>query len=282
MPETTILWCQQFRARLALSSSNDGGLNFDYPSSWEKQDGNNDEYKTEIPAGALTAGIYYYSAWFSLDGGVTWTKGGIGNIWNGGSHPSGVLVVRPNASTLAANSNAPTSFTYSGAAQGPDASHFTKTGSTNALVLTYLGRSGTAYGPSGTAPTNAGSYTLNAFLPFDESAADAYASLDFAITKKTPTVTVTPGTYTYNGSIQGPGVGEVNAGGSPGAVTLSYEGTANSGVSYPTSATPPTEAGTYSLTATVAGDDNHEAASSTATAFTIRIARTLPTSISLT
>jgi len=258
-----------FQTKLALSLSNDGGLILQYSSSWEKQDGNNDEYMTEIPAGALLAGTYYYSAWFSLDGGATWTKGGIGNIWNGSSHPSGVLVVRPNASTLAANSNAPTSFTYSGAAQGPDASHFTKTGSTNALVLTYLGRSGTAYGPSGTAPTNAGSYTLNAFLPFDENSADAYASLDFAITKKTPTVTVTPGTYTYNGSIQGPGVDEVNAGGSPGAVTLSYEGTANSGVSYPASATPPTEAGTYTLTATVAGDDNHEAASSTATAFTI-------------
>lgn len=219
--------------------------------------------------GNLPEGTYYFAARFSVDSGVSWTSGGINGNWNATSSPSGVLVVRPNASTLSVSPGAPTNFVYNGSAQGPDASHFTKTGSTNALVLTYLGRAGTAYGPSGTAPTNAGSYTLNAFLPFDENSADAYASLDFAITKKTPTVTVTPGTYTYNGSIQGPGVGEVNAGGSAGAVTLSYEGTANSGVSYSASATPPTEAGTYTLTATVAGDDNHEAASSTATAFTI-------------
>jgi len=43
----------------------------------------------------------------------------------------------------------------------------------------------------------------------------------------TPTITVTPavGGYTYSGSMQGPGVNEVNKGGSTGGVALSYAGT---------------------------------------------------------
>ena len=89
--------------------------------------------------------------------------------------------------------------------------------------------------------------------------------LTFSVAKQTPTITVTPGTYTYNGSMQGPGVGEVNTGGSTGAVTLSYVG-ANYG---PTS-TPPTNAGSYTVTASVAADDNYNAASSAATSFAIQ------------
>ncbi|NBQ96617.1 MAG: LamG domain-containing protein, partial [Betaproteobacteria bacterium] len=40
--------------------------------------------------------------------------------------------------------------------------------------------------------------------------------------KLNPTVTVNVGSYTYNGSLQGPGVSEVNKGGSTGSVTLQY------------------------------------------------------------
>ncbi|NBT49288.1 MAG: hypothetical protein EBT07_16005, partial [Actinobacteria bacterium] len=62
------------------------------------------------------------------------------------------------------------------------------------------------------------------------------------ISKTTPTITVTPGSYTYTGSIQGPGVNEVNKGGSTGAVSLSYAGTGST--TYGPSATPPINAGT--------------------------------------
>jgi hypothetical protein len=86
--------------------------------------------------------------------------------------------------------------------------------------------------------------------------------------KTTPTITVTPMLgYTYTGSIQGPGVNEVNKGGSTGEVTLSYAGTGST--SYGPSATPPINAGTYNLTATVASDSFYNEASSTPTAFTI-------------
>ena len=73
----------------------------------------------------------------------------------------------------------------------------------------------------------------------------------------------TVGTYTYNGSPQGPNSG-ASATGSTGAVSYSYSGT-----SYGPSATQPTNAGSYTVTATVAADSNHNSASSSATAFSI-------------
>ena len=93
------------------------------------------------------------------------------------------------------------------------------------------------------------------------------------ISKTTPTITVTPGSYTYSGSIQGPGVNEVNKGGSTGAVSLSYTGTGST--TYGPSDIPPINAGTYTLTATLAADSTYNEASSTPTAFTI--AKATPT-----
>ena len=85
----------------------------------------------------------------------------------------------------------------------------------------------------------------------------------------TPTITVTPavGGYTYSGSMQGPGVDEVNMGGSTGGVTLSYAGIGST--TYGPSDIPPINAGTYTLTATLAADSTYNEASSTPTAFTI-------------
>jgi autotransporter-associated beta strand protein len=94
--------------------------------------------------------------------------------------------------------------------------------------------------------------------------------LEFA--KITPTITVTPSTYTYSGSMQGPGVDEVSKGGSQGLITLSYAGTGSTTYS---SSTPPTNAGNYTVTATVSADATYSQASSAATAFTI--AKATPT-----
>jgi len=89
------------------------------------------------------------------------------------------------------------------------------------------------------------------------------------VAKLTPTIIVTPsvGGYVYSGSIQGPGLNEVNKGGSTGTVTLNYAGTGST--TFGPSATPPVNAGTYTLTATVASDSSYNEASSTPTAFTI-------------
>ena len=96
------------------------------------------------------------------------------------------------------------------------------------------------------------------------------------VTRTTPTITVTPavGGYTYLGSIQGPGVLQVNTGGSTGGVTLSYSGTGST--TYGPSVNPPINVGTYTLTATVAADSNYNQASSVPTAFTIAKATLTP------
>jgi autotransporter-associated beta strand protein len=100
-------------------------------------------------------------------------------------------------------------------------------------------------------------------------------SLILQNTKTTPTITVTPavGGYIYSASYQGPGLSELDKGGSTGGVTLSYSGTGST--TYGPSVTPPTNAGNYTLTATVAADSNYNEASSAPTAFTI--AKATPT-----
>jgi len=72
-----------------------------------------------------------------------------------------------------------------------------------------------------------------------------------------PTVTISTGSYTYNGSYQGPGVSDVNKGGSTGALTLQYGGSSMVGVQYGPATIPPIEAGNYTLVATVAADANY-------------------------
>ena len=130
-------------------------------------------------------------------------------------------------------------------------------------------------------PTS-GSYTLVTAddgiegTPALETAIPGYAltkssdgkSLILEVVKTTPVIAVTPYLgYTYTGSIQGPGVNEVNKGGSEGDVTLSYTGTGST--TYGPSDIPPINAGTYTLTATVASDSFYNEASSIPTAFTI-------------
>jgi hypothetical protein len=160
-------------------------------------------------------------------------------------------------------------YTYSGSSQGPNTFTTSPTGDTGTPTWSYVGVSGTAYGPSATRPTAAGSYTaqvtaLTADANFNASSSSATA---FSIAKATPTVTVTVGTYTYSGSSQGPNAVTFSPAGDTGAVTWSYVGTGST--TYTASPTPPTAAGTYNATASVALDSNNNAASSSATAFSI-------------
>jgi autotransporter-associated beta strand protein len=158
-----------------------------------------------------------------------------------------------------------TSFTYNGSAQGPSTA--TATGSTGAVTYSYVGTGGTTYPLSATKPTNAGSYAVTATVAADSNYNSASSTATaFSIAKATPTVTVTGATsFTYSGTPQGPST--VNVTGSTGAVTYSYGGTGST--TYPVSATQPTNAGSYAVTAAVAGNSNYNSASSTAAAFSI-------------
>ena len=163
------------------------------------------------------------------------------------------LSVSSSPVSLTANSN------YT-PASSPVASAITY-GSSNTAAITVSGSTLTIVG--------AGTSNITAYQAADAtgnySAATAVVQ-SVTIAKSTPTITVTPiGTYTYNGSPQGPNA--VTKGGSTGAVTYSYVGV--NGTSYSASATQPTNAGSYTVTANVAADANYNAASSSATAFSI-------------
>ena len=95
----------------------------------------------------------------------------------------------------------------------------------------------------------------------------------FTVAKAESSISATgSNAFTYNGLAQGPSTSVVT--GSTGLVSYSYEGV--SGTIYSASPTPPTNVGTYSVTATVASDTNYNGASSTAYLFAIEPSTYIP------
>ena len=142
------------------------------------------------------------------------------------------------------------------------------------VTLSYSGtsNSGAAYGPSATAPTNAGNYTVTASYAGNINYI-AGTSMPVAITinKATPTVTATGNTCTFSGL---PCAGSGTATGvlTPTdvlipSVTLSYSGT---GVTvYGPNAAAPSGGGSYTVTASFAGNANYLAGTSAPAVITI-------------
>ena len=146
----------------------------------------------------------------------------------------------------------------------------TVTGSTGAVTYSYSGTGTTTYGPSAILPTGSGTYQVVATVTSDANFNEASsAPFEFEISKANSSVNVKSGTisnFTYSGLAQGPGVSDFDFAGSTGAQTVLYTGT--DGTTY-SSSTPPTNAGTYEVIATVAADANFNEASSTAFSFLI-------------
>jgi len=92
-------------------------------------------------------------------------------------------------------------------------------------------------------------------------------SVQLKFTKITPTVTVSVGTYTYNGSAQGPSTLSSPSSPQASSITYSYSGTGST--TYGPTSTMPTNAGTYTVTATVNSDSYYNSASSGAVSFSI-------------
>ena len=124
-----------------------------------------------------------------------------------------------------------------------------------------------AYTPPAGTRLVAGTHTLEVdFTPSDSQHYTAASfSVSLVVTKATPTVSVTGGTFTYDGQ---PHAATGTVTGVDGAIlapaTLTYNG----------STTVPVNAGTYEVVATFAGDANYEAASATAT---LTIGKATPT-----
>ncbi|WP_217636680.1 beta strand repeat-containing protein, partial [Algoriphagus alkaliphilus] len=184
-------------------------------------------------------------------------------FYKGASSVATPFSIAKAGSTISVNAAGP--FTFNATPQGPD--QVTKSGSAGAVTFSYVGVSGTTYAASSTKPTNAGSYEVTATLAGDDNYNGAVsAPLAFSIAKAGSTISVdAAGPFTYNTNPQGPD--QVTKSGSTGAVTFSYVGV--SGTTYASSSTKPTNAGSYEVTATLAGDANYNGAVSVPLAFSI-------------
>ena len=113
----------------------------------------------------------------------------------------------------------------------------------------------------------AGTCTVNANQSGDTNYnAATQVSRSITISRATSAITANGSTtYTYSGLAQGPSSSTKS--GSGGAVTYSYQGTGST--IYSASTTKPTNAGTYTVTATVAEDNGYSSATSTPLAFSI-------------
>ncbi|MBF9143814.1 MBG domain-containing protein [Hymenobacter properus] len=136
--------------------------------------------------------------------------------------------------------------------------------------LSYAGVSPTVYPASATAPTNAGTYTVTATYTASANYNGASDSKALTINRANPSLTATAATnLTYNATAKDGSYTLIGVGTdlSSATATLSYSGTGST--TYGPSATAPANAGTYSVTASFAGNTNYNAATTAATAFAI-------------
>jgi hypothetical protein len=145
--------------------------------------------------------------------------------------------------------------TYDGNPHGGTARVTGAGGLNQSLTVTYTGRAGTTYGPSTTAPTNAGSYTASASYGGDGNHTGSNGSADYAIAKAASVTKVTVADATYDGNPHGGTAKVTGAGGLDQGLVVTYTGRA--GTTYGPSTTPPTNVGAYTASASYGGDGNH-------------------------
>ena len=184
------------------------------------------------------------------------------------SAASAAIVVVVNKATPTVTAVGGT-FVYNGTPQAGTGSATGGAGETLTFTLAYTGTGSTTYGPSATAPTLVGTYSVVAHTDGDanNNAGDS-APAALTITKADPTVIATGGTFTYDGNPHA-GSGSATGGGGE-SLTISsvtYNGTGST--TYGPSATAPSLAGTYTITVHTDGDANNNAGDSAATPLTI-------------
>ena len=155
--------------------------------------------------------------------------------------------------TVTGAQNGAVSATYSGV---PIAVSYTSEQSVS-YVVKYAGADGTVYEESETAPTNAGKYTVSVTYAGDENYNPYSLEVTLTIAKAENAFTVTIADYVFGGTVSEP----VVTGNKGGAVSFIYEGTGET--AYTASATAPSAAGTYKITATAAATENYLAGTAT-------------------
>jgi hypothetical protein len=172
----------------------------------------------------------------------------------GDSSPAALTIVKADPLITATGGT----FTYDGNPHAGSGSATGGDGGSLTVTLAYNGTGATTYGPSATAPSLAGTYTVTAHTAGDASnnAGDSAATA-LTINKFTPLMAAHGGTFTYNGA---PEIGTGQALGGAGEslpVTVTYEGI--SGTVWGPTPNPPTNVGIYLVTAHTVGDANNAA-----------------------
>jgi len=141
-----------------------------------------------------------------------------------------VTVATVSSATPTVTVTAAGPFTYNGLAQGPNAA--TNSGTGSSYTFSYVGVSGTTYGPSATRPTNAGNYTATATIAdssdgFYRSASSSASA--FSIAVRTLTITANNANKVYGVTQSTPVSGStaftssgLQNGETIGSVTLTY------------------------------------------------------------
>jgi uncharacterized repeat protein (TIGR01451 family) len=105
-------------------------------------------------------------------------------IYLASSGSAALTVNKANTTTTVTVSNA----TYDGSPHGGTANVTGPGGLNQSVTVSYSGRLSTVYGPTTTAPTNAGDYTASANYAGDSNYNSSNDSKDYSIAKATPTI----------------------------------------------------------------------------------------------
>jgi Big-like domain-containing protein/carboxypeptidase family protein/Kelch motif protein len=218
-----------------------GGLNQSLTVSYVGRNGTVYPSSTTAPT---DAGDYTASASF----------GGDANH-NGSSDSKDFTINKASSTTTATVSDA----TYDGNPHGGTANVTGAGGLNQSLAVSYQGRNSTTYGPTTTAPTNAGDYTASASYAGDANHNGSSDSQNFTINKASSSTVVTVSDATYDGNTHGGTANVTGVGGLNQSLTVSYSG--RNSTSYGPSTIAPTNAGDYTARASYAGDANHNGSS---------------------
>ena len=148
---------------------------------------------TAVPAGNYSnnTNVGTASASFSYPGDTNHT----------GSSDSKTFSIGQAGSTTTVS--CPASAVYNGSSQGCSAS-VAGPGLSQGLTVTYTGRLSTSYGPSTTAPTNAGDYTASASFAGDANHTGSNNSANFSIAKAPVTATAGSGSHVFDNAAHSP------------------------------------------------------------------------------
>jgi hypothetical protein len=156
------------------------------------------------------------------------------------------------------------SWTYGDAANAPVPT--SASNGTGSLSYSYRGAGSTSYGPSSAPPSNAGSYPVTASFAATATYPEVLSlPASFSIAKASGVGSVSLAGWTYGAAANAP----VPTSATNGRGSLSYSYLGAGSTSYGPSATPPTNAGSYTVTASFAATANYNEVLSTPASFSI-------------